>query len=236
MMSMVFISATGTDIGKTFVTSLLLKSALKADMKADMTCTALKPVISGFSTEEMEISDSGQLLLAQGKPVTEDAIAEISPWRFAPPLSPDMAAALAGVTLETTEIVGFCRQKNSPDRITLIEGVGGVMVPLNNHDTTLDWQAALHDKGCASLLVAGTYLGTMSHTLTALAALAQRGITPAALILNTSPESPVPAEETAAALSRYIGNIPVFIIPRDAQAAPDGLLRLLGEHHGTQTN
>jgi dethiobiotin synthetase len=231
-MSMVFISATGTDIGKTFVTSLLLKAALKADMN----CTALKPVISGFSTEEMEISDSGQLLMAQGKPVSEAAIAEISPWRFAPPLSPDMAAARAGVELATAEIVDFCLQKNTADSLTFIEGVGGVMVPLNNHATTLDWQAALHDKGCASLLVAGTYLGTMSHTLTALAALAQRGIAPAALILNTSPENPVPATETAAALSRYIGDLPVFIIPRDAEAVPDGLTRLLGKHHGTHTD
>ena len=227
MMSMVFVSATGTDIGKTFVTSLLLKTLLKANIN----CRALKPVISGFSSEDMALSDSGQLLMAQGKPVTQETIAEISPWRFREPLSPDMAANRAGVNLETAAIVNFCLQENKEDRLTFIEGVGGVMVPLHNHATTLDWQAALHEKGSASLLVSGTYLGTMSHTLTALAALAQRRIVPAALILNTSIESPVPAEETAAALSRYIGDMPVFIIPRDAETAPDDLVRLLKELH-----
>ena len=91
-MSAYFVSATGTDIGKTFVARGLIR-ALRARGR---NVAALKPVVSGFEPSEAAGSDSGLLLAALGRPVTLDAISEISPWRFAAPLAPDMAAAREG--------------------------------------------------------------------------------------------------------------------------------------------
>src|SRR3546814_10354844 len=110
----------------------------------------------------------------------------MSPWRFRAPLSPDMAAAREGRTVPFDDLVDHCR-----DRLAaaagplLIEGVGGAMVPLDECHTVLDWMAAL---ALPALLVSGTYLGAISHTLTALAALDARGISVSGIVLSTKSE------------------------------------------------
>jgi dethiobiotin synthetase len=95
--------------------------------------------------------------------------------------------------------------------VTLIEGIGGVMVPLDAEHTVLDWIAAL---AAPALLVVGSYLGTLSQSLTAAAALRQRGITIAGVVVSESAEQPGPAAETAATLARFLGPIPLCLLPR----------------------
>src|SRR6185312_4226156 len=101
-----------------------------------------------------------------GRPLSLDEITRISPWRFEAPLSPDMAARREGRAIDFDALVDFTRSTASP--LTLVEGVGGVMVPLDEQHTTLDWMAAV---GFPVMLVTGSYLGTLSHTLTAVGAL-----------------------------------------------------------------
>ncbi|MEC8535686.1 MAG: dethiobiotin synthase, partial [Pseudomonadota bacterium] len=101
---------------------------------------------------------------------------------------------------------------------------GGVMVPLNETDTTLDWQAALNAR---CFLVTGSYLGTLSHTMTALEALKERGITPSAIIINSSEFAPVPEQETAETLGRYVTDIPIHIVARNADTLPEELVLTL---------
>jgi dethiobiotin synthetase len=113
-------------------------------------------------------------------------------------------------------LVRFCRATiDGPADLALVEGVGGIMAPLDERHTVLDWAAAL---GIPALLVAGTYLGTISHTLTALATLAGRGVPVAALVLSESPDSPVPPAETAAAIGRFAPDLPILHVPRLAGA------------------
>ncbi|HWE05801.1 MAG TPA: dethiobiotin synthase, partial [Rhizomicrobium sp.] len=151
-MSAYFVTATGTDIGKTYVTAGLIRH-LRA---GNAPVFALKPVVSGFDMAEAQASDPGILLRALGESVTPQAIARTSPWRFSAPLSPDMAAAREGRTIPFHELVAFCRDEIASTTGTLfIEGVGGVMVPLDAENTVLDWIAALH---APVILVAGTYL------------------------------------------------------------------------------
>jgi dethiobiotin synthetase len=64
------------------------------------------------------------------------------------------------------------------------------------------------------VLVAGSYLGTISHTLTALSVLGQAGANVRAIVISESAESPVPLAETAATIGRFAGDAPVFQIPR----------------------
>jgi dethiobiotin synthetase len=93
----------------------------------------------------------------------------------------------------------------------LVEGVGGAMVPLATPHTVRDWIAEL---GLPVLLVAGSYLGTISHTLTAAEALHAKGVNIATVVLSESETSPVPLEETAAAIGQFLPGVANHLIPR----------------------
>jgi dethiobiotin synthetase len=218
-MTTFFVTASGTGVGKTFVTTRLI-AELRA---AGRTVRALKPVASGFDEARPEDSDSGELLRALELPCTAANLAAVSPWRFAAPLSPDMAAAREGRTIPFTALLDFCRAPAVAD-VTLIEGIGGVMVPLDAEHTVLDWIAALHTP---ALLVVGSYLGTLSHTLTAAAVLRERGCALAAVIVSESSEQPVALAATAAAIARFVGPVPIGVLPRAAEHTAPTLLPLL---------
>jgi len=202
-----FVTSSGTEIGKTLVTATLCHQ-LRAQ-GSDV--NALKPVISDFTDGDAE-TDTAILLDALGLPATAENIEKMSPWRFRAPLSPDMAAAREGRSVDFEAVVARSRAAMEAEGdVLLIEGVGGVMVPLTADKTTLDWMAAL---GAPALLVVGSYLGTISHTLTAADALRARDVPVHAVIVSTSEESPVAVDETAAALSRFLGPVPIAILPR----------------------
>ncbi len=208
-MRALFVTGTGTGVGKTVVAAALCRE-LRAMGRG---VRALKPVISGWDSDDVPASDTGMLLTSLGAPLTHEAVDAVSPWRFAAPLSPDMAAAREGRRLDVEAILAFCRAAEGDP--LLIEGVGGVMVPLDDRHTVLDWMAAL---GIPALLVAGSYLGTISHTLTALAALRARAIPVAGLAISESPESPVPLAETRDTILRHAGPLRTALLPR----LPDG--------------
>jgi dethiobiotin synthetase len=208
MTQTVFVTGSGTGVGKTFVMCALIR-ALTA---AGRSVRALKPVVSGFDRARLEGSDSGLLLAAQGLPLSVANLDAISPWRFQAALSPDMAAAREGREVPFDALVEFCRTPSSVD-VTLIEGVGGVMVPLDAEHTVLDWIAAVR---APALLVVGSYLGTLSHTLTATAALKGRACPLLATIVSESEHQTVPAEETAAVLRRFVAGAPVHVVRRAA--------------------
>ena len=203
-MTAIFVTGSGTDVGKTFLSAALIRHW----RAAGHTVAAFKPVVSGLDPATPEASDPGVLLAALGRP-TE--IETISPWRFAAPLSPDMAAAREGRALDFNAIVEFSRRAvASADRV-LIEGVGGVMVPLDERHTVLDWMSALR---LPVLLVAGSYLGTISHTLTALRVLVQRNLTIAAIAVSESAAPGAPLDETVATIARFADLIEVVGVPR----------------------
>jgi dethiobiotin synthetase len=104
-MSAYFITGTGTHIGKTFVTAGLLRHLHEAGEPV----WALKPVVSGFDMTHARASDPGLLLEAMNHATSPDCIARIAPWRFAAPLSPDMAAAREGKEIDFKALVAFCR-------------------------------------------------------------------------------------------------------------------------------
>ncbi len=221
-MTTYFITGTGTDIGKTWVSCALLRHW----RVQGLTTRAFKPVMSGVDTNDLATSDAGQLLLAQGLEVTAANVAEIAPWRFTAPLSPDMAAAAEGRHIDFDELLAFNRRPTSADlrTITLIEGVGGVMVPLDERHTVLDWAEALT---VPVVLVAGSYLGSMSHTLTALLALKTRGIPVAAVVVNETPASGVALDATLSSLARHAQGIPLLGI---RQALPEAGITALAAH------
>lgn len=200
-----FITATGTDLGKTWLTAGILAACRARGAAA----RALKPVMSGY--DPARHADSDLAKVGAGR----------TAWCFAAPLSPDLAAAQEGKAIDFAALVSWCRDEIAAnDGLLLIEGIGGAMVPLTANHTVRDWIAALD---IPVLLVCGTYLGALSHTLTALAALREMGIVPAALIVNESAESSVSLEDTLASLTPHIGAIPAVALRRDDVA---GVARL----------
>jgi len=213
----IFVSSSGTEIGKTFVTELLL-TQLKATGHA---CRALKPIVSGIDEAHVASSDPGRLLAAMGLPLNGENLDAISPWRFRAPLSPDMAAAREGRKIDYDALLRYCRAAQGSD-ILLVEGVGGVMAPLTEHRTVRDWIA---DLDVPVLLVVGSYLGSISHTLTAASALESAGAALAGLVVNQSDDEPVDTHETAATIRRFLPQSPCLVLPKKKAgadfAAPD---------------
>jgi dethiobiotin synthetase len=208
----IFVTATGTDVGKTFVTAALIRHFRAAGRAVD----AIKPVVSGFDPAALPASDPGALLTALGRPLILEEADRISPWRFAAPLSPDLAAAREGRAIGFDALVEFSRRPAKSGTLLLIEGVGGIMVPLDDKHTVLDWMKALR---IPVLVIAGSYLGTISHTLTALHVLAQRNIDIAAVVVSESDVGGATLDDTVAAIARFAQPLDVIGVPRLPQDA-----------------
>ncbi len=207
-MTAFFITATGTEIGKTLVTCALTWHLRQRGEKV----TVLKPIVTGYDAETAKESDTHLILEALGKPITQAAIDAVSPWRFTTPLAPDAAAEREGREIDFDALVDCCRKViNTYAGTTLIEGVGGAFVPLAKNNTVADWIAALD---IPSILVAGNYLGSQCHTISTLEAMHARDINVAKLIISDAGESAIPPEETLEALAPFLDDIPATIIPR----------------------
>jgi len=207
-MTRLFVTSTGTEIGKTHVTAALAWRAHRLGRSVRV----VKPLVSGFDLAAPAGSDPAVLAAACGLALETAVLDRISPWRYRAPLSPDMAASREGKAIDVAAVTEFCRAALAgPEDCVLVEGVGGVMVPLDGRLTVRDWIAAL---GIPAVLVAGSYLGTLSHTLTARLALADAGIPLRAVVVSESPTAPVPLAETVDALQRFIPDAPILGLPR----------------------
>ena len=214
-MTAVFITATGTDIGKTFVTAGLIRHIRGAGGAV----AAIKPIVSGFDPGAWQGSDPAILLAALGRPVALEEVERISPWRFKAPLSPHMAGKREGRAIVFQEVVEFCRRSMAGNHgVLLIEGVGGIMVPFDDRRTVLDLMSVLR---IPAILVAGSYVGTISHTLSALEVMARRNLDIAVVVVSESEGSAASLEETIATVERFADAIDVVGIPRLAPGVDD---------------
>lgn len=225
-MTGIFVTATGTELGKSFICSQLLRFGNQQKIGF----LPSKPVISGWPTASADIvnSDTGILLTASDLPINEENIAAVSPWRYTLPLAPDMAATAEGRAIDTGALIDFCHQRTrlaqKLGKMHLIEGVGGLMSPINGAFTNLEWLCALK---YPCLLVVGSYLGSLSHTLTALKVLTMQNVTVRAVVVNETLGSTVGFNDTVNYLKKYIAPIPVLSVTHQSKAPiVDSLLSL----------
>jgi len=169
----IFITATDTDAGKTWVTA----GAVRALLAADVDALAVKPVACGLDVAGNN-EDIQALLDAQN---LRDADA-ISFYRFAQPAAPALAATAEGRSILPDELLRWCDGQSAD--LCLIEGVGGLMVPLSDGWLVSDWIEAMPD--CEIWLVVGCRLGAMNHALLTLSVLRQMGREPARVIFNAA--------------------------------------------------
>ncbi len=214
-MSRYFVTSVGTGIGKTFTTCALLHAAAAQGRPV----WAYKPIISGW--DEGDDTDTARIIAANAG---RQSVAETSPWRFKAPLSPHRAAALEGGSIDFHALCDWSKTQMQQPGLVLIEGVGGVMVPLDGQHTVLDWMQAL---AVPVILVTGSYLGAISHTLTALAVLKQARIPVAALVVNESVSSEISFAEAEAGLLPFVTNIPLRIFQRRV-SSPEAAVETAG--------
>jgi dethiobiotin synthetase len=208
-----FITSTGTDIGKTFVLTNICQKLIAEGKKV----TAIKPIISGFKDQDPN-SDSAKILQVLGLDFTSQNLNNISPYRFLAPLAPNIAAALENKDINFDELIQFCQkyinQAEQDNSYLLIEGAGGVMTPITDDKVFADLIA---DLNIPTILVVGNYLGTISHTLTAIKAMSTYNIKIAEVILNIRDDDNVDAQDTLKVLRKFT-NLKISTIAKPLSA------------------
>jgi len=169
----VFITATDTDAGKTYISSALLRALREAGKDV----IGLKPIASGNEGAAVN-SDVAALLKAQGMSESMD----INLYSFDAALAPSQAAAAEGRNVDRQMLLDWCEQQSSVHDISLIEGVGGLMVPLAENYLLVNWIEDMPD--CEVLLVVRAKLGGINHALLTLDKLNRMGRPPRWVVIN----------------------------------------------------
>ncbi|MHB8968905.1 MAG: dethiobiotin synthase [Pirellulaceae bacterium] len=220
-MNGVFITGTDTGVGKTLVTGLLLRQCLQLGVDA----VPMKPVQSGalLRKERLVAGDlETSLRLADGRMEPEDE-ADMAPYRFRHACSPHLAAELAGERIGVAKIVSCFRRLAKRHRLVLVEGAGGILVPLDRRRTMLDLAQAL---ALPVLVVARAELGTLNHALLTVQALTGVGLNVLGIVLNRTRPGPRTyiERDNRKTLERMTG-LPIFVeIPRLGGKGPGGPL------------
>jgi dethiobiotin synthetase len=178
MIKGIFITGTDTGVGKTFVACGLI-NAMKE--KGFSVCP-MKPVESGCRTSKGKLvpSDTNKLIRAAG--VTEP-IDLINPYRLKHPLAPSVAADIEGVKIDRRKILSAHNRLSKKYDMTVVEGAGGIMVPVYKKYLFLD---LAKDLNIPVVVVSRPGLGTINHTLLTIEALRNKGLYISGVIINYS--------------------------------------------------
>jgi dethiobiotin synthetase len=206
------VTGTDTGAGKT-----VLAAALVAAMaRAGEPVAAHKPVVTGLDEAGAQTSPADHELLAA---VSGMEPGEVSPLRFGPAVSPHLAARLAGGTIDPGSIVAAAREA-ADGRTIVVEGVGGLLVPITESFNVRDLAVAL---GLPLVVAARPGLGTINHTLLTVEAARARGLDVAAVVLTPWPMQPGELERSNRATIAQLGAVEVETLEPVAPATPTNL-------------
>jgi dethiobiotin synthetase len=198
-----FVTGTGTGVGKTVLSAALLAAMSAAGVRV----RAHKPVVTGLD----EPADSGwpadHELLASVAGMTPE---EVAPLRYGPAVSPHLAAALADETIDPAAMIARARAAGAGvdpgEGALIVEGVGGLLVPLAEEFTVRDLAAAL---GLGVVIAAAPGLGTINHTLLSVESARAAGLDVRAVVLTPWPETPGAMERSNRETIAQLGEIEV---------------------------
>jgi dethiobiotin synthetase len=184
MMRGLFVTATDTDAGKTFVTAGIAR-IWRREQRPFRVC---KPVATGA---ERKWSEDTRLLAAAAGDADLQAV---TPFTFAAAAAPPVAARLADTSLTLAELTTAVRVRATDGRTVLVEGVGGLLCPLTERETVADLAVEL---ALPLIVVARRSLGTLNHTLLTVEAAQRRGLRVAGVVVTETTPLRGVAEETA---------------------------------------
>jgi dethiobiotin synthetase len=192
-----FVTGTDTGVGKTVLACAI--AATLADRGERV--AVLKPAVTGL--DEGGLPDH-ELLRASAR--SHQALSEIAPYRFGPPVSPHLAAELAGVRIAPDAILEAARAAAAEADVLIVEGVGGLLVPLTPAYLVRDLAA---DLGLPLVVAARPGLGTINQSLLTIEAARRAGLSLASVVLTPWPEQPGEVERSNRAAIASIGGIEV---------------------------
>ena len=215
MLRGLFVTGTDTAAGKSVLSACLLAAMREAGERA----VGIKPVITGLDdAPEGQWPADDELLAA----VTGAERGAVSPLRFGPAVSPHLAAALAGEEIDTEELLSRTRAAAAAAGVAVVEGVGGLMVPLNGAWLARDLAVEL---GLPLVVAARPGLGTINHTLLTLEAARGAGLRVSAVVLTPWPSEPADIERSNAATIAELGAVEVATLPELSGPDPAALAR-----------
>jgi dethiobiotin synthetase len=202
-----FVTGTGTGVGKTVLSAALLAAMAAAGGQV----RAHKPVVTGLDEPPGEWPPDHELLAR----IAGMAPEEVAPLRYEPAVSPHLAGELAGERIDPDRIVtaatAALRTADAQGAVLVVEGVGGLLVPLSESFTVLDLAAKL---GLPLLIAASPGLGTINHTLLTLQAARAAALDVRAVVLTPWPEQPAAVEASNRATIARLGGVEVVTFPR----------------------
>ncbi len=198
----VFVTGTGTEVGKTVVAAAIARGLAATGLKV----AVFKPAVTGL--DDAGEADHELLRRAAG---SEQSDAEIAPYRYGPPASPHLGAALAGEEIDPQRLLAIARAAGGGADALVCEGVGGLLVPLSPgysvRDLTVDLALPL-------VVAASPGLGTINHTLLTIEAARAAGLEVASVVLTPWPEQPTRIEESNRETISSLGEVQVEGLPR----------------------
>lgn len=197
----VFVTGTGTEVGKTVVAAAIARTLAAAGKRV----AVFKPAVTGF--EEAGEADHELLRRAAGSTQSDE---EIAPYRYAIPASPHLAAGMAGEEIDPERLLEAALAAADDADALVCEGVGGLLVPLAPAYLVRDLAANL----TLPLVIAATPgLGTINHTLLTIEAARAAGLEIVAVVLTPWPESPSEIQESNRETIAALGEVRVETLP-----------------------
>ena len=206
-----FITGTGTDVGKTVATAGIASVATASGLKT----AVLKPIQTGVEEYTPDLCEVRRI--APGIMNIPQELA--TPYEYKLPASPHLASKEENSRIDIaklTDTIVEVESRYSPDLI-LIEGAGGVMVPIKKDFLFLD---LLRIAQIPAIVVATSGLGTINHTLLTLNILKREGIETAGIIFNKMPKNPTIIEKDNVRVISEISKIPTLAVIEELTATP----------------
>jgi len=214
----VFVTGTGTEVGKTVVAAALARTLAASGERV----AVFKPAVTGLDEPPADgpISRVPSDISAHRSPPDHELLrrasgsaqsdAEIAPYRYGPPVSPHLAAALAGERIEPARLLAAARAAAACADCLVCEGVGGLLVPLAGRYLVRDLAA---DLGYPLAIAASPGLGTINHTLLTIEAARAAGLEVATVVLTPWPEEPSGIERSNRETIASLGALDVQALP-----------------------
>lgn len=197
-----FVTGTSTEVGKTVVAAVIARTLAEEGKQI----AVFKPAVTGL--EEEGEADHALLRRASGSNQSDE---EIAPYRYQPPASPHLAAALVGEEIDPERLRTAAREAAEDADAIVCEGVGGLLVPLSPTYLVRDLAA---DLGYPLVVVASPGLGTINHTLLTLESARAAGLEVAAVVLNPWPGDPSEIERDNRETIAELGEVRVETLPQ----------------------
>jgi dethiobiotin synthetase len=204
----VFVTGTGTEVGKTVVAAAIARTLVGEGRRV----AVFKPAVTGL--DEGVETDHELLRRASGSSQSDE---EIAPYRYGPPASPHLAAAMAGEEIDPEQLRYAADAAAASAEAIVCEGVGGLLVPLSPGYLVRDLAA---DLGYPLVVVAGPGLGTINHTLLTVEAARAAGLEVVSVVLNPWPEEPSEIERSNRETIAALAELPVLTLPQLDLADP----------------